>query len=297
MFRAVTYPSVEDVLRQAPEGMTRLRVELDECGVALVTIDRPERHNAFSMGYPPDQPRPGGWSMYDRYMRGLTQELKHDPNVRVVVVTGSGRAFSAGADIKDWSGMEAHSRSGKSPFLKENLLFDEHTAMMHIWFKHLVKPTIAMVNGPAVGMGADLAAVCDIRMVAEGAFFQWSYVLNGLVPTEGAMWLLQRLVGQGKAFEWLMTGARVHADEALRTGLANHVVPPEQLQERTLELARKLAELPTRTVQATRFGINASENMSYQDAIGLSYLSGYAVREAVSERIQQRAATIVGEPD
>ena len=293
MFREVRYSSVNGVTAEAPEGMTKFRVEVDDHGVAIVTIDRPERLNAFSMGYPADRPRPGGWSMFDRYLRALTQELKHDPAVKAVVLTGAGRAFSAGADIKDWAGIEARSEKGTSPFLKDNLLFDEHTAMMHIWFKHLVKPTIAMVNGPAVGMGADLAAVCDMRMMADTAFFQWAYVLNGLVPTEGAMWLLQRLVGEGKAFEWLMTGARVEADEAARTGLANHVVPADELRERTLELARRIAALPARTVQATRFGINAAASMSYQDAIGLSYLSGYAVREDVNERIRQRAAAIV----
>ncbi|MBS0481410.1 MAG: enoyl-CoA hydratase/isomerase family protein [Proteobacteria bacterium] len=293
MFHEIRYSSVEDVIEKAPEGMTKFLIEVDDQGVALVTMNRPERLNAFSMGYPTDRPRPRGWSMYDRYMRAVTQELKHDPAVKVVVVTGAGRAFSAGADIKDWSGMEKLATDGQSPFVKEGLLFDEHTAMMHIWFKHLVKPTIAMVNGPAVGMGADLAAVCDIRVMAEDAFFQWAYVLNGLVPTEGAMWLLQRLVGQGKAFEWLMTGERVHGEEALRTGLANHLVPGATLRERTLELARKLAALPTRTVQSTRFGINAAATMSYQDSIGLAYLSGYAVREDINQRIRKRAAEIV----
>ncbi|WEK44763.1 MAG: enoyl-CoA hydratase/isomerase family protein [Candidatus Sphingomonas colombiensis] len=292
MFREIDYASVSEIVAQAPAGMTKFRIEVDDHGVALVTIDRPDKLNAFSMGYAADQPRPGGWSLFDRYMRAVTQELKHDPAVKVIVLTGAGRAFSAGADIKDWSGMESHAADGKSPFVKDGLLFDEHTAMMHIWFKHLIKPTIAMVNGPAVGMGADLAAVCDIRMMADTAFLQWAYVLNGLVPTEGGMWLLQRLVGQGKAFEWLMTGQRIHAEEALRTGLANHVVPVNELRDRTLVLARHIATLPTSTVQATRFGLNAVASMSYQDSIGLAYLSGYAVRQDVHERVRERAAAI-----
>ena len=292
MFKAAEYASVDAVLAEAPEGMTKFRIERDDEGVVLVTIDRPERLNAFSMGLPTDRPRPGGWSLFDRYLRALTQELKHDPSVKVVVLTGEGRAFSAGADIKDWAGLEQASAAGSSAFVKDGLLFDEHTAMMHVWFQHLVKPTIAMVNGPAVGMGADMAAACDIRIMADTAFFQWAYVLNGLVPTEGGMWLLQRLAGRGKALEWLMTGSRVGADEALRHGLANHVVPLADLRVRTLEMASHIARLPSRAVQATRFGVQACERMGFQDSIGLAYLSGYALRGDIHERVQERAGTI-----
>lgn len=290
--RQINYPAVDAVVAEAPDGMTKFMIEVEDSGVALLTLNRPERLNAFSMGYPPGAPRPGGWSLFDRYVRALTQELKHDPAVKVVVFTGAGRAFSAGADIKDWSDMEASASSTDSPFLKKGLLFDEHTAMMHVWIKHMVKPTIAMVNGPAIGMGADLASVSDIRIVSETAFFQWAYVLNGLVPSEGAPWLLQRLVGQAKTFEWLMTGNRVSAQEALTAGYANHVVAPDQLYDRTIEMARHIASLPSRTIQATRFAINATENMSFQDSIGLSYLTGYATQGDIRDRIMQRAQDI-----
>jgi len=292
MLREIRYPSVEAAVADAPEGMTRFRIEVEDSGVALLTLDRPERLNAFSMGYAAGEPRPGGWSLFDRYMRALTQELKHDPAVEVVVVTGAGRAFSAGADIKDWAEMEAAAAPTASPFIKDNLLFDEHTAMMHVWFKQMVKPTIAMVNGPAVGMGADLASVADIRMVSDRAFFQWAYVLNGLVPSDGAPWLLQKLVGQAKTFEWLMTGARVSAQEALAAGYANHVVPHDDLFDRTMAMARQIASLPARTVQATRFAINASADLSLQDSIALTYVTGYATQADIRERIMQRAEAV-----
>lgn len=294
MFQPVSYASVDAVLAEAPAGMTKFRLEVDAAGVLLLTIDRPEKLNAFSMGYATDTPRPGGWSLFDRYLRAVTQELKLDARVKVVVLTGAGRAFSAGADIRDWAGMEAHVEDGQSPFQKDALLFDEHTAMMHVWFRHLVKPTIAMVNGPAIGMGADLAAVCDLRTMADTAFFQWAYVLNGLVPTEGGMWLLPRLVGEGRALEWLLTGMRVDADAALRSGLANRVAPAGELREVTLELARHIARLPPRAVQATRFGVHAGQSQSFQDAVGLAYLSGYAVRDDTHARITERARTALG---
>lgn len=292
MLREIHYPSVDAAVADAPEGMTKFRVEVEDSGVALLTLDRPERLNAFSMGYAAGEARAGGWSLFDRYMRALTQELKHDPAIRVVVITGAGRAFSAGADIKDWAEMEANADPAASPFIKDNLLYDEHTAMMHVWFKQMVKPTIAMVNGPAVGMGADLASVADIRMVSDRAFFQWAYVLNGLVPSDGAPWLLQKLVGQAKTFEWLMTGARVSAQEALAAGYANHVVPYDDLFDRTMAMARQIASLPARTVQATRFAINASADLSFQDSIGLAYVTGYATQADIRERIMQRAETI-----
>lgn len=175
----VSYPSIDRIVADAPPAMTKFKVEVDEAkGIGLVTINRPEKLNAFTMGYPTDRPRPDGWTVYDLYMRAITQELKFDKRMRVIVVTGAGRAFSAGADIKDWSELEQNAKTEKSPFSKEGLLIDESTAMMNIWFKHLMKPTIAMVNGPAVGMGADLAASCDMRVMSENAYFQWAYILN-----------------------------------------------------------------------------------------------------------------------
>lgn len=293
MFKEISYANLDQVVEQAPKEMTKFRIELnEETGVAMLTLDRPQRLNAFTMGYPNDTPRPQGWSMYDRYMRCITQEVKHDPRVRVVVITGEGRAFSAGADIKDWAEMEAHNKTTTSPFVKQGLLFDEHTAMMNIWMKHLVKPTIAMVNGLAVGMGADLAASCDIRMVSEDAFFQWAYILNGLAPVDGGVWLLPRIVGPAKAMEWMLSGARVHAEEALQAGLANHVIAPSKLRDRTMELANQIASLPPNAVQAARFGIQAAATLSMQDAVGLSYITGFATRSDTKERITQRAKSI-----
>lgn len=285
----IHYESVDEVIAKAPEGMTKFRIELDEsAGVGILTLNRPEKLNAFSQGYPTDRPRPRGWSMFDRYLRSLTQEIKHDPRIRVVVITGAGRAFSSGADIKDWGALEevgVQQNQTRSPFQKEGLLFDEHTAMMHVWVKHLIKPTIAMVNGLAVGMGADLAAACDLRVVSEEAFFQWVYVLRGISPMDGGLWLLPRIVGQAKALEWMMTGDRVHAAEALQSGLANKVAAPDALRPVTMELATKIAANPTAAVQSVRFGVQACANLSFQEGVGLSYLAGYSQRGDNRERM------------
>lgn len=289
----VRYPNVDAVINDAPSGMTKFKIEVDEeQGIALLTINRPEKLNAFTMGYPTDRPRPDGWTMYDRYMRAVTQELKFDSRIRVIVVTGAGRAFSAGADIKDWSEMEQNAKTDQSPFAKAGLMIDESTAMMTIWFKHMMKPTIAMVNGPAVGMGADLASSCDIRVMADGAYFQWAYVLNGLPPVDGGLWLLPRLVGQSKAMEWMLTGEKVGAQEALTWGLANHVVDPADLYERTMTLAARIARNSPNVIQSIRFGVNAAANLSIQDGIGLSYLAAQVCRDDIRQQIVQRAAAL-----
>lgn len=295
----IQYESVNSVLQKAPEKMTKFKIELNEPSkIATLTLSQPEKLNAFSMGYPTNAPRPKGWSIFDQYLRSLTQELKHDSRIRVIVITGEGSAFSSGADVKDWGALESLNQKEnptRSPFQKEGLLFDEHTAMMHIWVKHMVKPTIAMVNGLAVGMGADLAAACDIRVASDQAFFQWAYALRGISPKDGGMWLLPRLVGQAKALEWMMTGDRVYASEALQWGLVNHVTSSADLHEFTYKLADRVARNPTMAVQAIRLGVQISAQVSFQDSIGLSYLSGYAERSDNRERMIAAASGIFSE--
>lgn len=292
MAEVLSYPSVDEVVASAPSGMTKFLIEYEEPGIGILTLNRPEKLNAFTEGLPTDRPRPDGWSTYDRYMRAVTQELKLDPRIRVVVVTGAGRAFSAGADIKRWGEMEraAGERNDRnSPFQRKGLLYDEHTAMLHIWMKHFVKPTIAMVNGPAIGMGADLACACDMRIMAEDAFFQWAYMLHGMVPKDGALWFLPRLVGQAKATEWILTGDRVYGPEALAWGLANQVVAKEKLRETTMALAGKIAKHSPTAVQYSRYALHVNSHLSLPDAVGLSYISNFAHRDETRESLMREA--------
>jgi len=282
----IHYESVDKITAEAPEGMTKFKIEKEDSNICILTLNKPESLNAFSMGYDDTHPRPGGWSLFDKYLRALTQEVKLDPEVKVVVITGAGRAFSSGADIKDWGKREVAKKEGalpKSPWTDSSLLIDEQTAMMHIWIKHLKKPVIAMVNGLAVGMGADLAVACDMRIASDKAFFQWAYILRGLSPMDGGLWLVPRLVGQAKAMEWLMTGDRVYADEALQWGLVNRVVPHDQLREKTMELAAKIAKGAVPAIQAVRFGIYAGSYLPFQESVGLSYLSGYPQLQSIAE--------------
>lgn len=102
MATTIHYESVDKILAEAPEGMTRFKIEKEDPSICILTLNKPETLNAFSSGYDDDNPQPGGWTIFDAYLRALTQEVKLDADVKVVVITGAGRAFSSGADIKDW---------------------------------------------------------------------------------------------------------------------------------------------------------------------------------------------------
>ncbi|MSQ33112.1 MAG: enoyl-CoA hydratase [Dehalococcoidia bacterium] len=199
-------------------------------GIATVTINRPHRMNA------------GRHQTYQEMNRAL-DEAEADPGVRVVVLTGAGRGFCSGDDVQDIFLAEAskaeekkrertqarlHSLAGKGRSGVDRIMFMD-------------KPTIAAVNGAAVGYGMDIALFCDIRIASDKARFGELFVKRGLMGDAGAMVILQRLVGLGKAYELVLTGDIIDAQEALRSGLVNYVVPHEELLAHTLEMARKLA--------------------------------------------------------
>lgn len=165
-----------------------------------------------------------------------------DPSVRAVVITGAGRAFCAGADLRA-------SRAGLHPAVN---------GLRHSYHPHVLalaalnKPVIAAVNGPAAGAGLALAAAADIRIAAPDARFVPAFVTIGLVPDAGAAYFLPRLLGYGRAFEWLATGRTVEPPEALAWGLVNEVVPAEHLLPRAVQLAEQLAAMPGDAVGLTK---------------------------------------------
>ena len=273
----------------AEVGMMKFDVKKKD-RIALLTINQPETLNAMT-----GSPTSYGWQTYDGYWRGLMQDLKYDPDVRVVVITGAGdKAFSSGANIKQWGAREAEmKRTGQMP--RESTAIAEGTTMPYLYLRALQKPSIAMVNGLAVGMGADFALACDMRVASEKAWFQWAYILRGMVPMDGACWMLQRLVGQAKAMELLMTGDRVYADEALRLGIVNKVVPHEQLKEATMELANKIANGPLAAIQLVRYTVYAGEKQSFQENLDLSMLAynleqGSIAEGMIAAGVEKRAA-------
>ena len=192
--------------------------------IAAITLNRPDKLNAFT--------RP----MIDRWAWALG-EAQRDPEVNVVVVTGAGRAFCAGGDV--WRMGE-----GRPTVLDHKNELWEHIHRIPKTLDLMDKPVIAMVNGIALGAGMGMALMCDLRIASEEAKFSTGYVKVGLVPGDGDIFFLTRLVGIAKALELFWTGEFVEAREAERLGIVNRVVPAARLREETYSLARKIAEGP-----------------------------------------------------
>lgn len=189
---------------------------------ALITFNRPAVLNAFTL------------AMFDDLLARLAS-VAADDTIRVLVLTGSGRAFSAGIDLTEQARLLDNQSIGA---------VRRHLAQMQAVTQRLLAlpmPVIAAINGVAVGVGAELSIASDIRLAAEHVYFQFAEVQRGLFETNGVMYLLPRLVGHGRALEWLLTGDRIPAASALAAGLVTHVQPAEMLLPYALALAERLA--------------------------------------------------------
>ena len=171
-------------------------------------------------------------------LQAAFKEAEADPDTRCVVLTGSGRAFCAGADLR---ALKARGSNDKFS-LKEDLVEGFNPIVSRI--RHMDKPVIAMINGAAAGAGMGLAFACDLRVMSEKARFVEAFAKVGLVPDSGATFFMPRLLGITKAMELAFTGEGFDAKEAERLGIVNKIVPPEQLESETKILAEKLAKGP-----------------------------------------------------
>jgi enoyl-CoA hydratase/carnithine racemase len=192
--------------------------------IATITLNRPDKLNAFT------------GPMIDAWARALG-EAQADDQVHVVVVTGAGRAFCAGGDVGRMG------EGAPTPLEHKNQLWEQiHRVPRQL--EQMDKPVIAMVNGVTVGAGMGMCLMCDVRVASEEARFSTGYVKVGLVPGDGDTYFLPRLVGPAKALELLWTADFINAQEALRLGIVNRVVPPVELREATQGLARQIADGP-----------------------------------------------------
>ncbi len=207
-------------------------------GTARVELNRPEALNAWNAQFGED---------LLAALRGVTD----DEAVRAVVLTGAGRAFSSGADLKDIS---ADTTPDGRPDVYKTLTERYHPIMHAI--REMPKPVIAAVNGPAVGIGCSLALCCDLIVAAESAYFLLAFVNIGLVPDGGSSLFLPTRIGMARASELAMLGERLPAAKALEWGLINRVVAHEQLEQEVAALAARLAAGPTRSYAGSKRQLN-----------------------------------------
>ncbi len=218
-------------------------------GIATITLNRPERLNAIT------------FEVY-RELTDMFAVLRDKKDVRVVVITGAGRAFCSGGDVRDIIGQ----LQGRDA---EGLLdFTRLTCELIHNMRALPKPIIASLNGTTAGAGSCIALASDIRIAAEEAKIAFIFVKVGLAGTDmGATYLLPRAVGLAKATELLMTGDFISAQEAERIGLYNRVVPRDQLEPATREFAEKLARGPAMGLAKTKEMLNREMHMSFESAL------------------------------
>jgi enoyl-CoA hydratase len=205
--------------------------------IGVLTINRPDRLNAIS-------------NQLTSELKRFLDEVEDDDSLRVLIITGAGgKAFVAGADIKELE--ERDALIGRKVSRLRQEVFSQ--------IENLSIPAIAAVNGYALGGGLELALACSIRICSEKAQFGAPEVKLGIIPGDGGTQRLPRLVGLGRAMEMILTGDFIDAQEAYRIGLVNRVVPDEELMEKTMELALKIAARPPLAVKYAKEAVNRSQ--------------------------------------
>ena len=234
-----------DDLRYAKEG-----------AIATLTLNRPDRLNAIT------------GPMLDALSAALV-DADADPAVRVIVITGAGRGFCSGLDLKDASSGKGIGGAGG---VGANVAkFDLRTAPPTV-LHNVDKPTICALNGAAAGYGMDLALGCDIRVAAEGAKIAAAFTKRGVLPESGGTWLLPRLVGWAKACEIAFTGRTLDAQECLALGLVNKIVPAELLEKEVRALAEEIAANAPLAVQATKRMMRMGQDETFEANVHHVYL-------------------------
>ncbi|QEN16082.1 enoyl-CoA hydratase [Mycolicibacterium sp. ELW1] len=207
-----------------PAAATPVLYEVLDSGVAVLTFNRPERMNGW------------GGGLAAGFYAGM-DAAEADSAVRAIVVTGSGRAFCAGADMGDLSSISSATVDSAGEADLTKMVGERHP----LFVTTVSKPVIAAINGACAGIGLTQALMCDIRFAAAGAKFSTSFVRRGLIAEYGISWILPKVVGWGAALDLLMSGRVFYAEEALELGMVKEVVPPDELLSRAIEYAQDIA--------------------------------------------------------
>ena len=244
--------------------------------VLTITLNRPEVYNALNR------------AVHEGLGAALDEAA--DPGVRAVVLTGAGRGFCSGQDLREFSELPG----GVGQALEETY----HPNVRRI--RGLEKPVIAAINGACAGAGLSLACACDVRIASSEASFVPGFVGIGLVPDAGSTWFIHRLLGFSRAFEWMVSNRRLSADEALIWGLVSEEVQAERFPKRTQELAAWYAALPTRAVAMTKQLFEHAYTASLEEQFALEAELQQAAsetedfREGVQAFLEKRVANFQG---
>jgi enoyl-CoA hydratase/carnithine racemase len=224
-------------------GDQPLKVEVADDGIATLTLNRPDKRNALSI------------ALRDELSETLAR-WHDDPTVRVVVLTGAPPAFSAGFDLAEFQQSD----------LARTIRHSSARYHRTVWM--FPKPTIAAVNGAALGGGFDLATLCDLRVASTEASFGHPEVKFGAPPLFTP---LRWLVGDGVARDLCLTGRRIDAEESLRIGLVSRVIPSDRLLAEAMELARQVAEAPQRTLETTKRYLSGNQGFGFEDSFRVEH--------------------------
>src|SRR5947209_9306304 len=251
-------------------------------GIATLTLNRPERLNAL------------GGTLRDDLHDAITRSAA-DPDVRVLIITGAGKGFCSGGDVKAMN--EAKEGQRERPLLEKIAPGRDRTLLA---MRDAPQPIIAAVNGAAAGAGMNLALGCDIRLASTAAKFSQAFVKRGLHPDWGGTYFLPRIVGMAKACELIFTGAVIDAGEALRLGLVSAVYAPEELMPAAYELARKIASGPPVAIRLAKRALYHSEETDLRGALELETFAQNVCsetedpREGIRAFVEKRAPSFKG---
>jgi 2-(1,2-epoxy-1,2-dihydrophenyl)acetyl-CoA isomerase len=244
--------------------------------VLTITFNRPEVYNAFNR------------DLHAALHEALTEA--RDAAVRCVVVTGAGKGFCAGQDLKEFGQVAGSIREALEETYHPNIRL----------VRALEKPVIAAVNGPAAGAGLSFACACDLRVASDAATFVPGFVGIGLVPDSGGTWFVHRLLGFARAFEWMCANTRLSAAEALEWGLVSEVIPAGAFAERVAELAADWAARPTLAVARTKqlfehaFAMSLEAQLALEAELQQASVATEDFREGVDAFLQKRPPTFKG---
>ncbi len=262
--------------------------------VATITLNRPDKLNAWT-------------AVMEQEVRSAVEDAERDDNVRVIVLTGAGRGFCAGADISLLSSVAEHGldEGGRAQVLYNSGVerggVRSDFRRKYSYFPAVGKPIIAAINGPVVGLGLVIALYCDLRFASDAARFSTAFARRGLIAEYGMAWMLPRLVGPAHALDLLFTARMIDAAEAKRMGLANQVFPHDVFHDKVREYASDLAcNVSPRSMSVIKRQVYDAMFQSLAEAFGLSEremlasLQSEDFKEGVAHFLEKRAPAFTG---